>query len=219
MALNIFKVSWNISRTLIAIWVIFFIGVFIKNLMDGFHFNSSNLIVFISTLFGAPLFILAFTWVMEYIVRGFMGIPKGQNHKTTTNIFEGSRRIAKITAGIWAIGWLFTFFSYIYWVYKYKCSVITSTQALAGDSTLFCGENNLEIIFYVLSTTDSGFYIALIGFLFFIWVFPWAMGRIVRFFMGIPKDQDHKNKPDSSTMNGITGMTGPTNSIGFSAQD
>lgn len=179
MALNIFKVSWNISRTLIAIWVIFFIGVFIKNLIDGFHFNSSNLILFTITLFGGPLFILAFTWVRRYIVRGFMGIPKGQSHKAITNIFEGSRRIAKITAGIWTIGWLFTFFSYIYWVYKYKCSVNTSTQVLTGNSNLFCGENNLEIIFYILSATDSGFYISLIGFLLFIWVFTWAIGHIV----------------------------------------
>ena len=104
-------------------------------------------------------------------------------------------------------------------MYKYKCSVITSTQALAGDSTLFCGENNLEIIFYVLSTTNSGLYIALIGFLLFILVFTWAMGHIVRFFMGIPKDQDHKNKPNNSVMNEITSMTGPTENIVLPAQD
>ena len=219
MALNIFKVSWNISRTLIAIWVIFFIGVFIKNLVDGSHINSSNLITFTITLFGGSLFILAFTRATGHIVRGFMGIPKGQSYKTTANIFEGSRRIVKVIAGIWTIGWLFTFFSYIYWVYKYKCSVITSTQALAGDSTLFCGENNLEIIFYVLSTTNSGLYITLIGFLLFIWVFTWAMGHIVRFFMGIPKDQDHKNKPNNSVMNEIISMTGPTENIVLPAQD
>ena len=219
MAINIFKGARNISRTLIAIWAIFFIGVFIKNLADGFHFNSSNLIVFISTLFGGPLFILAFTWSMGYIVCGFMGIPKGQSHKMTTNIFEGSRRIAKITAGIWAIGWLFTFFSYIYWVYKYNCSIITTTPDSAGDSILICGENNQEFISYFLSNTDSGLYIALIGFLLFIWGFTWAMGRIVRGFMGIPREQDHKNKPDNPAMNGISSMTGPTEKIGFLAQD
>ena len=110
-----------------------------------------------------------------------------------TNIFEGSRRIAKITASIWAIGWFCVFFSYTYWAYKYECSIITSPSDLAGDSFLLCGENNQEFISYFLATTDGETYIALIGFLLFICGLTWVVGCIVRGFMGIPRGQDQKN--------------------------
>ena len=86
MAINMFEGARRFSKLVIAIWVIFFIGIFIYILVDdpslkGFYL----LIVFVSTLFGGPLFILAFTWAVGWIVRGFMGIPRGQDKKDETD--------------------------------------------------------------------------------------------------------------------------------------
>ena len=107
------------------------------------------------------------------------------------NVFEGARRIAKIIAGIWSIGWVCAFFGYGYWVYKHEC-FITPPPDSAGDSFLLCGGNNQGFISYFLGDVDGEAYLMVIGFLLFIWGFTWATGFIVRGFMGIPRGQDKK---------------------------
>ena len=42
-------------------------------------------IVFASVVLGGLLFILVFTWVIGWIVRGFMGIPRGQDQKNESD--------------------------------------------------------------------------------------------------------------------------------------
>lgn len=100
-----------------------------------------------------------------------------------SNVFEGSRRVAKIIVGIWAISWICTFFGYAYWVYKHECSIITPSSELAGDSFISCllEEADLFTSFFIM-----------IGFILFIWGFTWAIGYISRGYMGISRGQDKK---------------------------
>jgi len=46
---------------------------------------EGNPIAFASVAFGGLLFILAFTWAIGWIVRGFMGIPRGQDQKNESD--------------------------------------------------------------------------------------------------------------------------------------
>jgi len=84
MAINIFKVARSISRIAIAIWVIIFISLLIYILVGRTSIWDIDLLMFailFASMLLAPLFILAFTWAMGRIVRGFMSIPRGQDHK------------------------------------------------------------------------------------------------------------------------------------------
>jgi len=75
MAINIFEVARRFSRLVAAIWTI---GWIIKSLNEGMQ---SDPIAFASVAFGGLLFILAFTWIIGWVVRVFMGIPRGQDKK------------------------------------------------------------------------------------------------------------------------------------------
>ncbi len=75
MAINVFEGARRVSRLVAAIWII---GWIIKSLNEGMQ---SDPIAFASVAFGGLLFILVFTWVVSWIVRGFMGIPRGQDKK------------------------------------------------------------------------------------------------------------------------------------------
>ncbi len=75
MAINVFEGSRRVSRLVAAIWII---GWIIESLNEGMQRDP---IAFASVAFGGLLFILVFTWVVGWIVRGFMGIPRGQDKK------------------------------------------------------------------------------------------------------------------------------------------
>jgi len=108
------------------------------------------------------------------------------------NIFKGARSISRILIAIWVIIFI-GFFIY----------------TLVERTSIWDIDLLLSAILFASMLLGSLFILA----------FTWAMGRTVRSFMGIPRGQDHKNKPDNSAMNGITSMTGPTENIGFPAQD
>jgi len=46
---------------------------------------EGNPIMFAGVAFGGLLFILAFTWEIGWIVRGFMGILRGQDQKNESD--------------------------------------------------------------------------------------------------------------------------------------
>ncbi len=80
----------------------------------------------------------------------------------TINVFEGARRITKLAAALWVVGWIVGAFS--------------------------------EAAHYSLAYYGEGALYALGG-LIFLWGFSWAVGWIVRGFMGIPKG--HDRRPDA----------------------
>jgi len=108
------------------------------------------------------------------------------------NIFKGARSISRILIAIWVIIFI-GFFIYI---------SVERTSIWDIDLLLSA------ILFAIMLLVPLS-----------IMVFTWVMGHIVRGFMGMPRGQDHKNKPDDSAMNGITNMTGPTKDIGLPTQD
>ena len=116
------------------------------------------------------------------------------------NIFEGSRRIAKIVAAIWIIGWICVLFGYAHWIYKHECITVISPDQVTNSSIL-CGGygelKNQKYTSYLLDEIDGGAFLAVVGFLLFIWGFTWAMGYIVRGFKGVPKGQDEKYEHDN----------------------
>ena len=84
MAINIFEGARRISKVVIAFWLITFI-IFNKQILKRNSIYSSpdifDLIMIAGIAFSVVLFILAFTWAIGWIVRGFMGISKGQDEK------------------------------------------------------------------------------------------------------------------------------------------
>jgi len=83
MAINVFEGARRASKLVIAIWLIIYIGTLLAMFSDrGFsNFDIIELMVLVGILFGGVLLILAFTWAIGWIVRGFMGIPRGQDKK------------------------------------------------------------------------------------------------------------------------------------------
>jgi len=79
MVINSFEAARRFSKLVASIWII---GWIIKALNWGMQ---SNPIVFASVAFGGLLFILVFTWVIGWIMRGFMGIPRGQDQKNESD--------------------------------------------------------------------------------------------------------------------------------------
>jgi len=79
MVINSFEAARRFSKLVASIWII---GWIIKALNEGMQ---SNPIVFASVVFGGILFILVFTWVIGWIMRGFMGIPRGQDQKNESD--------------------------------------------------------------------------------------------------------------------------------------
>ncbi len=75
MAINVFEGARRVSRLVAAIWII---GWIIESLNEDMQ---SDPIAFASVAFAGLLFILVFTWVVGWIVRGFMSIPRGQDKK------------------------------------------------------------------------------------------------------------------------------------------
>jgi len=72
------------------------------------------------------------------------------------NVFEGARRVSRLVAAIWIIGWI----------------IKSLNEGMQSDPIAFA-----SVAF---------------GGLLFILVFTWAIGWIVRGFMGIPRRQDKK---------------------------
>ena len=83
MAINVFEGARRASKLVIAIWLIIYIGTLLAMFSDrGFsNFDIIELMVLVGILFGGVLLILAFTWAIGWIMRGFMGVPKGQDKK------------------------------------------------------------------------------------------------------------------------------------------
>ncbi len=79
MVINIFEVARRFSKLVASIWIIVWIIKVINEGMQG------DPIVFASVVFGGLLFILVFTWVIGWIVRGFMGIPREQDQKNESD--------------------------------------------------------------------------------------------------------------------------------------
>jgi uncharacterized membrane protein YhdT len=79
MVINIFEVARRFSKLVASIWII---GWIIKALNEGMQGDP---IVFASVVLGGLLFILVFTWVIGCIMRGFMGIPRGQDQKNESD--------------------------------------------------------------------------------------------------------------------------------------
>lgn len=77
----------------------------------------------------------------------------------TINIFEGSRRITKLAAALWIVGWIVGAFT--------------------------------ELAHYSLAYYVEGALYATAG-LVFLRGFSWAVGWIVRGFMGIPRGHDRR---------------------------
>jgi len=80
-AINVFEGGRRTSKLVIAIWLISCIVLFIEAVLGGNRFDIIGLIALAGIAFGGVLFILAFTWAIGWIVRGFMGIPRGQDKK------------------------------------------------------------------------------------------------------------------------------------------
>jgi len=79
MVINFFEGARRASKLVVAIWII---GCIIASLNSGMEGDP---IAFASVAFGGLLFILAFTWVIGWIVRGFMGIQSGQDQKNESD--------------------------------------------------------------------------------------------------------------------------------------
>jgi len=74
--MNIFEGSRRIAKAAGALWLGAVITI---AFLDGYdHFQFSRFIV---NLISGPLAILAFTVATGWIVRGFMGIPRGQDQR------------------------------------------------------------------------------------------------------------------------------------------
>jgi len=83
--MNIFEGFRRISKIFIGIWIF---GSIIGAFNNGFRSypNNSEASIFDTTTFllciiGGSIFILIFSYVIGWIVRGFMGIPQGQDKK------------------------------------------------------------------------------------------------------------------------------------------
>ena len=110
------------------------------------------------------------------------------------NIFEGSRRIAKIIAGIWVIIWICAAIGYSYDLYERRC-ISLSYEDNPNVSFIRCGsygkKMNQDLLPFIYDEIDKEAYLLFVGGLVFIWGFTWAMGYIVRGFRGIPRGQDY----------------------------
>ena len=73
--INIFEAARRISRIAAAIWIIFWIVKGLDSDMQG------NPIYFASVSFGGLFFILVITWIIGWIVRKFMGIPRKKDKR------------------------------------------------------------------------------------------------------------------------------------------
>lgn len=74
--MNIFEGSRRIAKVAAAFWAG---AVIVIAFLDGY--DSFELSRFIVNLISGPLVILAFTVATGWIVRGFMGIPRGLDQK------------------------------------------------------------------------------------------------------------------------------------------
>lgn len=75
MVVNIFEAARRISRLVAAIWIIGWIIKVLNNNMQG------SPVILASVVFGGLLFFLVITSIIGWIVRKFMGIPRGQDRK------------------------------------------------------------------------------------------------------------------------------------------
>lgn len=74
--MNIFEGSRRIAKVGAAFWAC---AVIVIAVFDGY--DRFKLLKFIVNLISGPLVILAFTIATGWIVRGFMGIPRGQDRR------------------------------------------------------------------------------------------------------------------------------------------
>jgi hypothetical protein len=77
--MNIFEGSRRIAKVIAGVWAI--------GTASSFQ-NEIKLLVFtpfFKVLLGGLAFIWVFTWVVGWIVRGFRGIPRGQDSKSVEN--------------------------------------------------------------------------------------------------------------------------------------
>ena len=79
MVINVFEGARRVSKFIAVIWII---GWIIKAMNEGMEGNP---ITFAGVAFGGLLFILAFTRVIGWIIRGFMGILRGLDQKNESD--------------------------------------------------------------------------------------------------------------------------------------
>ena len=138
------------------------------------------------------------------------------------NMFEGARRISKLVAAIWVIGWSVAAFydgrsiydncaiampiiqKQIELVSEAKIQREDVTKSIAGDKLMefdikyplaryICGEEAKDGQWLPQLLKDLGQKVlGTISGLLFLWAFTWVIGWVVRGFMGIPKGQDKK---------------------------
>ena len=141
-----------------------------------------------------------------------------------SNIFGGARRISKLVAAIWVIGWSVTAFydgrsiydncaialpimqNQIELVSEAKIQGEDVTKSIAGDKLMeleikypfalyICGQEARDGQWWPQLLKDLGQKVLrIISGLLFLWAFTWVIGWIVRGFMGIPRGQDKKRK-------------------------
>jgi hypothetical protein len=79
--MNIFEGSRRIAKLITGLWIV---GFLVGAVFGGFTIydtQSFDFKEFFKLFVGGPFFILVFTYAMGWIVRGFMGIPQGQDQK------------------------------------------------------------------------------------------------------------------------------------------
>ena len=138
------------------------------------------------------------------------------------NVFEGARRISILLAVIWIIGWCTAAFydgrsiydncaiampimqKQVELVSEAKRQGEDVTKSIAGDKLMefeikyplalyICGQEARDGQWLPQLLKDLGQKVlwAISGLL-FLWAFTWAIGWIVRGFMGVPRGQDKK---------------------------
>ena len=138
------------------------------------------------------------------------------------NVFEGARRISKLVAVIWIIGWCVVagndgrsiydncaiampiIQKQIELVREAKIQGVDVTKSIAGDKLMefdikyplaryICGEEAKDGQWLPQLLKDLGQKVlGAISGLLFLWAFTWVIGWVVRGFMGIPRGQDKK---------------------------
>lgn len=123
------------------------------------------------------------------------------------NVFEGARRITRLVAIIWIIGWSYNFFALSPPIYNYfpvaalkpKESIgkLDNKQAHNKDTELKPWEMNWDVTEKRIDWSSIWNHFQFIslwafGGVIFIYAFSWSIGWIVRGFAGIPSGKDSK---------------------------
>jgi hypothetical protein len=74
--MNIFEGSRRIAKVIAGLWAIGTLSAAFYDGIELFDFKA-----FFELFGGGLVFIWAFTWIVGWITRGFMGIPRGQDSK------------------------------------------------------------------------------------------------------------------------------------------